>query len=313
MMDRDYALHLFRKGIEPLMELAGRYDDPEEVIVDGAFDGDKLLVETGEGLVPHDMRKAGLDLQRVRALADLAATYDGAVFGELPPAKASLSCLVPPDLRITANIYPVVGKISFNMRFLRARSLTLNDYVNRGTMTQEQADRLRHHLDPPWPQEKANVIISGSTGSGKTTLLRAILRELADRERILICEDTQELSLDGFDVVNMRTVPTQGVELGDVIAQAMRMRPDRIVIGEIRDKAAEAAIRGMNSGHPGTLLTLHSNGRHAALEKLHQLASMSNQLIPFSWVREAVDVVVQIAGKGPHRRVREIWEVEGDR
>lgn len=295
---RQKALDLFNKGIEPLLALARRYPDPEEIIVDG----DKLLIEAGEGLIPHDLKATGLDQDDIRALADNAAVYDGAEFGEILPARAMLSVKIPPDLRVSCVIPPVADEIGICIRFLRARSLRLEDYVTQGVMDDAQVREIRRLL-----KERRNIVVSGGTGTGKTTLLRALLREVTDRERILICEDTQELALDGFNVKNMRT--TLNIDLSQLMQQAMRMRPDRIIVGEVRGPEAAHAIQAMNSGHPGTLMTLHSNGTVDALSRFHTLATMGNPKIPYEWVERAVDVVLQLEGRGKERRLSDIWRV----
>lgn len=296
---RQHALALFNRAFAPLLAVGRRYPALEEIIVDGP----KLLVAAEEGLVGLDLAaETGLHPPDIRALCDNAAVYDGTQFGEVPPARPILSVKMPPELRVSASIPPVVDDISVAIRFLRARSLTLEDYVAQGVMTHDQAAHLRRLL-----RARKSLVVSGGTGTGKTTLLRALLREVAGQERLLILEDTQELALDGFNVVHLRTA--LNVTLADLLQHAMRKRPDRIVVGEVRGPEALGAVIAMNSGHDGTLLTLHSNGLEEALARLHTLGSMGWPGLPYAWVVRAVDGVVQLEGRGQERRLQSIWEV----
>jgi type IV secretion system protein VirB11 len=299
---RGQALALFRRGLAPLLAVGQRYPALEEILVDGK----KLFIAADEGLVGLDLEaETGMHPGEVRALCDNAAVYDGTQFGEVPPARPILSVKIPPELRVSASIPPVSDDIDVAIRFLRAKTLTLDDYVEQGVMTEEQAAELRHLL-----QARKSIVVSGGTGTGKTTLLRALLREVAGHQRLLILEDTQELSLDGFNTVHLRT--SLNVSLADLLQHAMRKRPDRIVVGEVRGPEALGAVIAMNSGHDGTLLTLHSNGAEEALARLHTLGSMGWAGLPFEWVVRAVDHVVQLEGRGRQRRLQSIWEVPRD-
>ena len=299
---RQHALALFNRAFAPLLAVGQRYPALEEIIVDGT----RLFVAADEGLIGLDLKaETGLHPADIRALCDNAAVYDGAEFGEVPPARPIMSVKIPPELRVSASVPPVSQDISVAIRFLRARSLTLEDYVEQGVMTQEQAAHLRRLL-----RARKSLVVSGGTGTGKTTLLRALLREVAGHQRLLILEDTQELSLDGFNVVHLRTA--LGVTLADLLQHAMRKRPDRIVVGEVRGPEALGAVIAMNSGHDGTLLTVHSNGAEEALARLHTLGSMGWAGLPYAWVMRAVDHVVQLEGRGRRRRLQSIWEVPRD-
>jgi type IV secretion system protein VirB11 len=303
---RGPALALFHRAFEPLLAVGRRYPALEEIIVDGP---NKLLVAAEEGLVSLDLlAETGLGPPEIRALCDTAAVVDGSQFGEVPPARPTLSVKIPPELRVSAAIPPVADEIGVNIRFLRGQALTLEDYVAQGVMTEDQAAHLRQLL-----HARKSMVIAGGTGTGKTTLLRALLREVAGHQRLLIIEDVQELALDGFNPVHLRTTP--GVSLADLLQHAMRRRPDRIVVGEVRGPEALGAMIAMNSGHDGTLLTLHANRLEEALAKLHTLGSMGWAGLPFEWVQRAVDGVVHLEGRGRHRRLRSIWEVphEGHR
>lgn len=156
---RGHALALFHRAFAPLLAVGRRYPALEEIIVDGP----KLFVAAEEGLVGLDLvAETGLRLPDIRALCDNAAVYDGAQFGEVPPARPILSVKVPPELRVSASIPPVVDDISVAIRFLRSKTLTLDDYVGQGVMTQDQAAHLRRLL-----QAKKSIVVSGGTGTGK--------------------------------------------------------------------------------------------------------------------------------------------------
>jgi type IV secretion system protein VirB11 len=296
---REVAARAFRDRLAPLLEAAARYPEATEILVDG----DELRIDTGERMV----RLEPADLPRfsechVRAAVDAAAVFAGVEFGSAGSARPILSVKVPPDLRVSCCVPPASDRLHLAVRFLRARELTLDHYLRQRAITEDQLRHLRELLT-----SRKNIIVSGGTATGKTTLLRALLREIADDERLVILEDTPELALSGQNVVELHT--TLAVDLATLLRQALRMRPDRLILGEVRGPEALELARAMNTGHDGTLATLHSNGAEEAIRRLHTLTAEAQPAFPFEAIRAAVDYIVQLTGRGAARRVTEIWKV----
>ena len=255
--------------------------------------------------MPYTYGQLGLAPADVRAAVANAAVFADAEFGSRAPAVPLLSVKIPPDLRFTATIPPVSEGLHVAIRFLRARSLTLEDYVAQGAMTEGQLALVRRLV-----AEGRNVAVSGGTGSGKTTFLRAVLREVRtagdDGERVLVLEDTPELSLEG--AIHFATART--ATMAALLVHTLRMTPDRIVVGEVRGSEALELLTAMNTGHAGSWFTVHSNGKRMALRRLHSLAQRLQPELPYRDVTDAVDYVIQIeARRASERRIADIWEV----
>jgi type IV secretion system protein VirB11 len=176
-------------------------------------------------------------------------------------------------------------------------------------MTEDQADVLRDALD-----RRANILIAGGTGSGKTTLANALLAEPAFRdERVVIIEDTPELQCaapDRIELLTKRTPPP--VTMTDLVRMTLRLRPDRIVIGEVRGGEALDMLKAMNTGHPGSLTTVHANSAHDALFRLEDLVGEASLTVPRRTIAAAIDLIVHIERTATGRIVREIAAVELD-
>jgi type IV secretion system protein VirB11 len=157
--------------------------------------------------------------------------------------------------------------------------------------------------------ERKNILVVGGTSSGKTTLVNALLAEVAGLdERVIILEDTRELRCPAADCVALRTKP--GVaSLADLVRSTLRLRPDRIVVGEVRGPEALDMLKAWNTGHPGGITTVHANSAHAGLYRLEQLVQEAVVTVPRELIVEAIDIVVFLAGRGPSRRVETILEV----
>lgn len=296
---REVAAKAFRDRLGPLLEAVAHYPDATEILVDG----DELRIDTGERMVRLDAADlpafGELD---IRAAVDAAAVFAGVEFGSAGTARPILSVKVPPDLRVSCCVPPASDRLHLAVRLLRAKALTLDDYLHQEVVTLDQLAELKELL-----ASRKNVIISGGTATGKTTLLRALLREIAPYERLVILEDTPELALEGQNVVELHT--TLALDLAALLRQALRMRPDRLILGEVRGPEALELVRAMNTGHDGTLATLHSNGAEEAIGRLHTLVAEAQPAFPLAAIRAAVDHVVQLGGRGNARRLTVIWEV----
>src|SRR5690606_30331354 len=149
--------------------------------------------------------------------------------------------------------------------------------------------------------ERKNILVVGGTSSGKTTLVNALLAEVAALdERVLILEDTRELRCAAADCVALRTKP--GVaSLADLVRSTLRLRPDRIIVGEVRGPEALDMLKAWNTGHPGGITTVHANSAPAGLYRLEQLVQETVVTVPRDLIVEAIDLVVFLAGRGPAR------------
>ena len=180
----------------------------------------------------------------------------------------------------------------------------LDDYVSAQIMTSLQADVLNEAV-----HRRRNIVVIGGTGSGKTTLLNALLAVVAKTgDRVLILEDTRELHCAAPDNVSLRTKPGVAT-LATLVRSTLRLRPDRIIVGEVRGPEAIDMLKAWNTGHPGGLATLHANSAHGGLYRLEQLIQEAVVTVPRRLIAQAIDVVVFITGRGEARRVETIAEV----
>jgi len=201
---------------------------------------------------------------------------------------------------------PVAPAPCFSIRKPAARLYTLLDYVADGIMAPVQADLLRRAV-----VDRRNILVAGGTSSGKTTLANALLAEMATLdERIIIIEDTRELQCAAPDTVALRTRPGI-VSMTDLVRSTLRLRPDRIIVGEVRGAEALDMLKAWNTGHPGGIATVHANSAHAALYRLEQLVAEGVVTVPRRLIAEAIDMVVFIRGRGTGRRIESVAEVAG--
>jgi pilus assembly protein CpaF len=193
---------------------------------------------------------------------------------------------------------------------------TARDMVNTGTLTLNAMDFLRAAV-----HGRMNIIISGGTGSGKTTTLNVVSSFIPEDERIVTIEDSAELQLAKPHVIRMETRPvniegTGVVTIRDLVRNSLRMRPDRIVVGEVRDGAALDMLQAMNTGHDGSLTTVHANSTTDALSRLETMSLMAGMDLPMSAIRDqvsrAVDLIIQQTRMHDgSRRITAITEVLG--
>ena len=201
---------------------------------------------------------------------------------------------------------PVSVSPCFSIRKPAKRVYTLDDYVNDRIMLPAQADALRRAVS-----DRKNVLVAGGTSSGKTTLANALLAEVATlNERVIIIEDTRELQCAAPDCVALRT-KTGVVTMADLVRSTLRLRPDRIIVGEIRGAEALDMLKAWNTGHPGGIATVHANSAVSALYRLEQLVQEVVVTVPRRLIAEAIDLVVFIGGRGVSRRIESIADVRG--
>jgi type IV secretion system protein TrbB len=219
-----------------------------------------------------------------------------------------LECQLPIDgSRFEALVPPVVERPVFTIRRRASRVFPLTGYVAEGIMQASQADVLRRAVSA-----RDNILVVGGTGSGKTTLTNALIAEVATvhpHHRLVILEDTPELQCQAENAVLVRTTDT--VSMGHLLKATMRLRPDRIIVGEVRGPEALTLLKAWNTGHPGGVATLHANHAMAGLTRLEQLIAEATPAPMRPLIAEAVDWVVFIANTPHGRRVLEVLAVEG--
>lgn len=292
--------------------IAAALGDPRviEIMVnpDGALRVDIL----GEGRVDTGVR---IDAPQVERIVRLVAAHARAeVHGSAPIVSAEL----PPHgegragERFEGLLPPVAPGPCFSIRKPAERLYGLADYVADGLMTEAATDRLRAAV-----LDRSNILVAGGTSSGKTTLANALLAEMAALdERVILIEDTRELRCPAPDTVALRTrVATPradtGVTMADLVRSTLRLRPDRIIVGEVRGPEALDMLKAWNTGHPGGIATVHANSAAAALTRIEQLVQEAVVTVPRRLIAEAIDLVVFIAGRGRERRIAEIARVAG--
>ncbi len=231
-------------------------------------------------------------------------------FGKKLDADSPIMNLRLPDgSRMAALIPPVVNpRPMMTIRKFTSREFTVDDLIERRMLTEQQAETLATAV-----QRGDNLLISGGTGSGKTTLLNVLAGFIPAQDRILVLEDTAELYIRKPHVISaeaqLDTHKSQ-VSFADLLKAALRHRPDRIIVGEIRGTEARVFLDALNTGHRGSLTTIHANGAHDALRRLSQLAMRSSGNIHLRDIEEecrrSIDIIVHIARVGGRRTIREI-------
>jgi pilus assembly protein CpaF len=291
--------------IQPLL------DDPDvtEVMVNGPK---KVYVEKKGQLTRTDVAFDD-DAHVLRIIERIIMPMGRRVDADSPTVDARL----PDGSRVNAVVRPVsLDGPSITIRKFFKDRLRVDQLIDFGTLTQGMAEFLRACV-----LARLNIVISGGTGSGKTTLLNVLSGFIPENERIITIEDAAELQLQQEHVLRMETKPPN-VEGGgettvrDLVRNSLRMRPDRIVVGECRGGEALDMLQAMNTGHDGSLTTLHANSSRDALSRLETLVLMAGVELPLKVVRQqvssAVDLIVQQTRlKDGSRRITAITEVAG--
>jgi type IV secretion system protein TrbB len=218
------------------------------------------------------------------------------VSAELPETGERFEGLIP----------PVAPAPCFSIRKPARLVHQLSHYVEQGIMPAHVSILLKDAV-----ADKANILVVGGTSSGKTTLVNALLAEVAaTQERVVILEDTRELNCAAEDCVKLRTKPGV-VSLADLVRSTLRLRPDRIIVGEVRGAEALDMLKAWNTGHPGGLATVHANSARGALYRIEQLVQEATVTVPRRLIAEAIDLLVFLEGRGSARKVAEVARVTG--
>ena len=281
--------------------IAAFLEDPAIVEVmlnpDGRLWIDRLstgLADTGERLSAAD----GERIVRLVAHHVGAEVHAGAprVSAELPETGERFEGLLP----------PVVAAPAFAIRKPAVAVFTLDDYAAAGIMTPEQAEVLRRAV-----AERRNILVAGGTSTGKTTLTNALLAEVAKTaDRVVLIEDTRELQCAAPNLVALRTKDGV-VSLSDLVRSSLRLRPDRIPIGEVRGAEALDLLKAWGTGHPGGIGTIHAGTGIGALRRLEQLIQEAVITVPRALIAETINVVAVLTGRGSQRRLAELVQVTG--
>ncbi len=285
--------------------IAAALSDPAVIEIMVNPDGALRLDRLGEGRTDTGTRYDPAQVERIiRLVASHART-------EVHAASPIVSAELPSHgegagERFEGVLPPVSLAPCFSIRKPAAKIYTLLDYVSDGLMPAETARLLSLAV-----VDRKNILVAGGTSSGKTTLANALLAEMAHLdERVLIIEDTRELQCAASDVVALRTRPGI-VSMADLVRSTLRLRPDRIIVGEVRGAEALDMLKAWNTGHPGGIATVHANSALSALYRLEQLVQETVVTVPRRLIAEAIDMIVFISGRGLARRVETIARVAG--
>lgn len=252
------------------------------------------LIDTGKTLSAAD----GERIVRLVAHHVGAEVHAGAprVSAELPGTGERFEGLLP----------PVVAAPAFAIRKPAVAVFTLDDYVAREIMSSKQATILKGAV-----AARKNILVAGGTSTGKTTLTNALLAEVAkSSDRVVLIEDTRELQCKAPNLVALRT--KDGVAtLSDLVRSSLRLRPDRIPVGEVRGAEALDLLKAWGTGHPGGIGTIHAGTALGALRRLEQLIQEAVITVPRALIAETINLVAVLTGRGADRRLSELAIVSG--
>ena len=295
----DRGARMLRTALGPAISTLLQDPSVVEVMLnpDGRIWVDRLsegMADTGEMLSPADGERI------VRLVAHHVGVEVHArsprVSAELPETGERFEGLLP----------PVVAAPAFAIRKPAVAVFTLDDYVAAGIMSAAHAAALCRAV-----AARANILVAGGTSTGKTTLTNALLAEVAKtQDRVVIIEDTRELQCAAPNLVAMRT--KDGVaSLSELVRASLRLRPDRIPVGEVRGAEALDLLKAWGTGHPGGIGTIHAGSGIGALRRLEQLIQEAVVTVPRALIAETIDLVVVLSGRGAARRLAELASVEG--
>jgi pilus assembly protein CpaF len=283
-------------------------DTVSEIMVNGPYD---IWIERQGKLFPTNVRFS--DESHLRRILNKIVAQVGRRVDE---SSAMVDARLPDGSRINAIIPPLSlsGPLVTIRKFARHR-LNFQDMIRLGTLTTETIEFLERCV-----QARLNILVSGGTGTGKTTLLNVLSEAIPDSDRIVTIEDSAELSLDQRHTLRLESRPPNiegegEVTIRDLVRNSLRMRPDRIIVGEVRGSEALDMLQAMNTGHDGSLSTVHANSPRDALSRLETMVMMSGYEIPLRAIRQqisaAVDLIVQVERlEDGNRRVTSITEVQ---
>ncbi len=297
--------HLNLGRLQPLLDDAGNCD----ILINGIHD---IYVERGGVL-----EKVDLQFDSEEELAELAFGIAHSCGRVIDLKHPYVDARLPDGSRVNIVMPPVsIDGVSISIRKFGGASLNLTNMAESGCMSLEMAEFLRCCA-----KANANMVISGGTGSGKTTLLNAICKHIPETERVITIEDSAELQLPIPHVVRLESIDHDSnggrvVTIRDLVRNALRMRPNRIIVGESRGAEAFDMIQAMNTGHDGSLTTVHANTPRDGIARIENMIGMAGVNLPTVAIRKqiasAIHFVVQVErGSNGHRHISTISEVVG--
>jgi pilus assembly protein CpaF len=295
-------------GYGPLEPLLAR-DDIADIMVNGS--GTVYIEVAGK------IQRTSIRFRDNQQLLNICQRIVSQVGRRVDESSPICDARLPDGSRVNAIVHPLaIDGPALTIRKFKKDKLTLEQLVRFGTITPEGAEILKII-----GRCRVNTIVSGGTGSGKTTMLNCITCFIDDDERVITCEDAAELQLQQPHVVRLETRPPNlegegQVTMRDLVRNCLRMRPERIIVGEVRGPEAFDLLQAMNTGHDGSMGTLHANNPREALSRLESMITMGGFSLPSRTIREmicaSVDVVIQVARlRDGSRRVTHITEVVG--
>ncbi|MBM3529423.1 MAG: CpaF family protein [Alphaproteobacteria bacterium] len=295
-------------GYGPLEPLLAR-DDIADIMVNSAG---TVYIE-----VQGKIQKTGIRFRDNQQVLNICQRIVSQVGRRVDESSPICDARLPDGSRVNVIAPPLaLDGPALTIRKFKKDKLTLDQLVRFGTITPEGADVLK-----VVGRCRINTIVSGGTGSGKTTLLNCLTQFIDDDERVITCEDAAELQLQQPHVVRLETRPPNlegegQVTMRDLVKNCLRMRPERIIVGEVRGPEAFDLLQAMNTGHDGSMGTLHANSPREALARIESMITMGGYSLPSRTIREmivgSVDVVVQAARlRDGSRRITHITEVVG--
>lgn len=291
----------FLRPIEHLI----RDDSITEIMVNGSS---RIFVER-EGVLEHLPDTALTEKSLMVAVKNIARRLGD----DISETKPILDSRLPDGSRVAAVIPPCsVHGVTLTIRKFSSRHLTIEDLVRMGTLDADLAARLQRYV-----QSRQNILISGGTGCGKTTLLNALGKFITDDDRILLIEDTSEIQLEKPNLVRFEARQAQpdlpAITIRDLLKASLRHRPDRIILGEIRGGEAFDLLQLLNTGHSGTLSTVHASSATQALARFTSCVLQSGIELPYraikSNIADSLNVLIQLERRPGKRFISQVIEI----
>lgn len=302
MQNREAKCRLVEKLKREMGEtMLAAIEDPEIIEIVLNPNGELWVERLGQSMMKLDRISA----VQAESLIATVASYVGRVIDARTPI---LECEFPLDgSRFEAIHAPIVEGPTFSLRKRVLRALNLENYIDEKIITADQADIVCTAV-----KQRKNILVIGGTGSGKTTFANAVIDSMVTHcpdHRLVIIEDTREIQCIADNAVGLKT--SDFVDMTGLLKATLRLRPDRIIVGEVRGGEALALLKAWNTGHPGGVATLHANNAQAGLLRLEQLISEVSQTPMQKLIAEAIDLLVVISKVAGSRKITEIAEVEG--